>query len=816
MKKIFCLVIILLGAVLSNAQNRSSAEKSVRERVLKPGGKITASDIQDAFNRVIAFADSSRFSGKTIGEMRSLTASQCIYTQTFFCKEAGKEGNWRYDPGDNTSTDDGATVLVTSSGMRLKRVIVNNIVFAEWWGAVADGTTDCTSSLQSAIDYTVVNGLTLLLKNGTYKTTAGLNVGTTSSQSSANSSFSIKGVAAALGTSGGNGSRIRVSGTGIDAVLKIRRSAWYLATFEDFTLASETQDGAAYGFMFETIGFTQHRLKGIRAQGVNTAFAILKGGRSNGEFVTFDRCVGGNVNRFFFMESDCGQSLNHLFIHCSAQIRSGGACWEIGGSNLGYGIHSIEFESSGTDTVTGYTYFINNGISGTCVFTGGRVEHCGTVVNSIGGSSAKNNTISFRDVEFSGMRSTSSVPFLVTTSTNAVYQYVFTACKFTMSSYAGNALTTSLSPSDGSLFRFVNCLFAGPNLYSYVAAGNTGSLEFEDCSYAKYNSGESGVTGAVYRFSKSNRKPALGTMGKNSVVSQSIWAQPGVPSNLLVYPDFGTTFGNNISAPSPWVHVGTSSFAILNGWGVSQMTVSSSPTARVIRLNTSSSVYQDVAAVTFSANPTSATYQALISATGGGLKITLENSSTGKVYDVFEQAATGGTSEPFAVTLFATDAAVGGNLRVRIENPSSSSTSTVQFMSQLVTQKFIAGYVNPPAGTTKEFSHYWSANQDMVRVYGRLSIPHKNDITGSAAASLPDVESDIYLSTNTERIKYFANGKWWEAPRTTYAASAPSTGTWAVGDQVYNTVPAPGGFVGWICVTAGTPGTWKGFGLIEN
>jgi hypothetical protein len=43
----------------------------------------------------------------------------------------------------------------------------------------------------------------------------------------------------------------------------------------------------------------------------------------------------------------------------------------------------------------------------------------------------------------------------------------------------------------------------------------------------------------------------------------------------------------------------------------------------------------------------------------------------------------------------------------------------------------------------------------------------------------------------------------------------PSTGNYIKGDLIYNTNPTPGGYVGWICTVSGTPGTWKGFGLIE-
>src|SRR5690606_6593795 len=46
-------------------------------------------------------------------------------------------------------------------------------------------------------------------------------------------------------------------------------------------------------------------------------------------------------------------------------------------------------------------------------------------------------------------------------------------------------------------------------------------------------------------------------------------------------------------------------------------------------------------------------------------------------------------------------------------------------------------------------------------------------------------------------------------------ADVPAAGTWARGDVVYHNAPSAGGKLGWVCVTAGTPGTWKGFGTID-
>jgi len=45
-------------------------------------------------------------------------------------------------------------------------------------------------------------------------------------------------------------------------------------------------------------------------------------------------------------------------------------------------------------------------------------------------------------------------------------------------------------------------------------------------------------------------------------------------------------------------------------------------------------------------------------------------------------------------------------------------------------------------------------------------------------------------------------------------AAAPTVGTWSVGDIIYNSLPTAGGTIGWVCTTAGTPGTWKAFGNI--
>lgn len=47
------------------------------------------------------------------------------------------------------------------------------------------------------------------------------------------------------------------------------------------------------------------------------------------------------------------------------------------------------------------------------------------------------------------------------------------------------------------------------------------------------------------------------------------------------------------------------------------------------------------------------------------------------------------------------------------------------------------------------------------------------------------------------------------------ASSIPTTGKWSKGAIVWNENPQLEGFIGWVCLTAGTPGVWRGFGKID-
>jgi len=75
---------------------------------------------------------------------------------------------------------------------------------------------------------------------------------------------------------------------------------------------------------------------------------------------------------------------------------------------------------------------------------------------------------------------------------------------------------------------------------------------------------------------------------------------------------------------------------------------------------------------------------------------------------------------------------------------------------------------------------------------------------GSGTSKFIIIEADITFSDGPSVF-----------PGQDIGAAAPTTGTWTRGWLRWNSAPELGGFLGWICVTAGTPGTWAEFGFIS-
>lgn len=100
----------------------------------------------------------------------------------------------------------------------------------------------------------------------------------------------------------------------------------------------------------------------------------------------------------------------------------------------------------------------------------------------------------------------------------------------------------------------------------------------------------------------------------------------------------------------------------------------------------------------------------------------------------------------------------------------------------------------------------------VVRANGIIEIgnPENNNATltvhGKLGVGVNNVSNDITFAS-VGPIK-FQNKKF------EVSDEIPTNGTYRVGDIVWNSVPQPTGYIGWVCMREGTPGEWLQFGKI--
>ncbi len=83
-----------------------------------------------------------------------------------------------------------------------------------------------------------------------------------------------------------------------------------------------------------------------------------------------------------------------------------------------------------------------------------------------------------------------------------------------------------------------------------------------------------------------------------------------------------------------------------------------------------------------------------------------------------------------------------------------------------------------------------------------------NDFSAVTNTQLrPSTTANSYTFYTTDNLGY--------RTYTAIGGAAPTTGTWTVGTKVLVQTPTAGGYIGYVCTTAGTPGTWKGYGAIQ-
>lgn len=106
--------------------------------------------------------------------------------------------------------------------------------------------------------------------------------------------------------------------------------------------------------------------------------------------------------------------------------------------------------------------------------------------------------------------------------------------------------------------------------------------------------------------------------------------------------------------------------------------------------------------------------------------------------------------------------------------------------------------------------------RNIIESVTNLSI--NNNIINHTSGQYSAFDSDIF-SANT-RVNFNNNliygsstgGIYQESPYIGSGTAAPVSGTWNRGSIIYNSTPSSGNPIGWMCITAGDPGTWVSLG----
>jgi hypothetical protein len=111
---------------------------------------------------------------------------------------------------------------------------------------------------------------------------------------------------------------------------------------------------------------------------------------------------------------------------------------------------------------------------------------------------------------------------------------------------------------------------------------------------------------------------------------------------------------------------------------------------------------------------------------------------------------------------------------------------------------------------TDPLRHSWFENVDIL-------ITNNDETTVSAAFVRMTNLAKALITTQGVRWQHnigpYGRQATYGEPGTT--TGIPVGGTWRAGQVLYQKNPAAAGFIGLVCVTAGTPGTWKTFGAIS-
>lgn len=129
-----------------------------------------------------------------------------------------------------------------------------------------------------------------------------------------------------------------------------------------------------------------------------------------------------------------------------------------------------------------------------------------------------------------------------------------------------------------------------------------------------------------------------------------------------------------------------------------------------------------------------------------------------------------------------------------------------------------AGDVLTKAGTvswTPTYGGAWQQNSDLADdFYFEVGASVDSIALLQGYGSNPPRVTWMSVQTDGAAARVYTPFDYLYAGNSLVATAIPSAGNWRVGQVVRNATPSANGTIGWVCTTAGSPGTWKAFGSI--
>jgi hypothetical protein len=578
------------------------------------------------------------------------------------------------DAGDTASHDDGAIVIVADNGTRWKRRF-DGPVRAAWWGAVGDGKHDDAGPLQAALDYAANHAATLEIGTGDFRCGKPLLLET--APYNTHRTFRIVGQGQVASV--GKGTRIFYDGPQAPAMLTLGRNADRHVLLEGFQVECARQNLTEFGILFSDTTFSQHSLKRVSVLHARAGFGVLHGSGANGEFLFFENCIAGYVERFFVQDPQAGQAFEPMFVNCHANLihDAPSAIFELGGPQGGFGLTVINQSCSFVGKSPEFArrqpsaYLKLAGTTDNITVIGGRAEGLSAMLVQTD-AAFPSASITFQGVTMAGMSTCSARPIIDSWKSRSAAGITFTAekCMFQLDIESGQGdFAISAGPEDGSSYLFDRCCFRMAGRFSFAGGSSRNSdVTFQRCVLDRVSARNSRA--ASVRFDKgisSEAKKRLAGLASGAR-SDAAYHDPLV-GNLLSEPCFGASSGVDVSAPSPWVHHGKSRhFERLGPIGPAG---DSSPRARIFRLGAGSGVSQVIDSARI-APGCALRYVGVFAIDGSGesqVAFTLADSATGAVCD--ERIVTALPVLPLYVSLLAVSD--GAPVVLSIENRSGMS-----------------------------------------------------------------------------------------------------------------------------------------------